>query len=133
MKIEECEEPDVDGTYRRMYEASCREHFVNQYGMHLYYVAVRKEWHIGSTYFGNQFGNLVINADDELFQLPGRHEWRIGLDREDEGDNEGGEDEGDIEGGVGGGRRDSDVDYTSPVRAGELVIKIISRSDYQCS
>ena len=126
LKIEECGEPDVDGTYRRRYEASCRQHFVNENGMHLYYVPARKEWHIGSRHFGNRFDNLVIKGrDSEPFQLSGRHGWSRGQNCEDLDDSEG----------DGEGDRDAarDADENTLVRAGELVVKIVSSPEYHCS
>jgi hypothetical protein len=131
LKIEECGEPHVDGTYRRMHEASCREHFVNQHGMHLYYVPVRMQWHIGSKYFGNQFDNLVISADDMRFELPGRHTWCLRLHREDQDDIQDGGADVELSGRhkwcLGRPRED----HWAPERKGELVIKVISNPEYR--
>lgn len=128
LKIEACGEPDVDGTYRRRHEASCRQHFVNENGMHLYYVPARQEWHIGSRHFGNRFDNLVIKGrDNEPFQLSGRHGWCRGQVCEDRDDSE-----GDSEGeGEGDGARDADENRS--LRAGELVVKVMSSPEYHCS
>ena len=129
MKVEECEEPHVNGTYRRVHEASCREHFVNEDDMHLYYVPVRQEWHIGSRHVGNGYTNLVIqNQDHERFHLFGRHRWFRSDDREeDEGEGQG-EAEADDEDPV-----EAEGDQNSSMRSGELVIKVMSNPEYRCT
>lgn len=118
IKIDECEEPDVNGTYRRKHEAACREHFVNDLGMHLYYMPIRKEWHIGTGYFGDQYDNIVIEGHEtERFQLSGRHRWCRGRSGENQ------------DATVGGA--EGEGDHMSE-REGELVVKVMSTPQYQC-
>jgi hypothetical protein len=122
MIISECGEPGVEGTYRRHHEASDREHFVNEHGMHFWYVPLRKEWHLNDRLFGNEYHNLVLKGEERL-RLTGRHQWRRGRSEEDE------QSESD----------DEDAEGLLPhsgqqeARTGELFVKVLVPPAYRCS